>query len=119
LLYLLHGRLPWQGIVAPDIPAKLLRMGEMKRGQPFQDLLAHSPAVFTPFFAHCRSLEFKDKPDYAYLRGLLRGAMEERKWEYDWEYDWWKPGERGTLLPDECKLDMRFVDPLRRTHGAL
>jgi serine/threonine protein kinase len=119
LLYLLHGRLPWQGIVSPDIPAKLRRIGEMKRGKPFKDLLAQSPAIFMSFFDHCRALEFKDKPDYAYLRGLLRGAMEEHKWEYDWEYDWWKPGDRGTLLPDECKLDMRFVEPLSFTLDGL
>lgn len=119
LLYLLYGRLPWQGIVAPDIPAKLLRIGEMKRGKPLQDLLAQSPAIFVPFFDHCRSLEFKDKPDYAYLRGLLRGVMEEHKWEYDWEYDWWKPEERGTLLPDEYRLNMQFVEPVTREQDVL
>ncbi|KAG5220243.1 kinase protein [Salix suchowensis] len=73
LLYLLHGRLPWQGICAPDIPAKLRRIGEMKRGVRFTELLAHSPAFFTPFFSHCRALKFDEKPDYTLLKTLLRG----------------------------------------------
>ncbi|KAL0945796.1 hypothetical protein HGRIS_012083 [Hohenbuehelia grisea] len=114
LLYLLHGRLPWQGIYAPDIPAKLRRIGEMKRGQPFTDLLALSPTFFAPFFSHCRSLEFSDKPDYKLLRGLLRGEMRKNGWEYDWEYDWWKAGKRGTLLPEEYQIDPRWVEPIRR-----
>ncbi|TFK54776.1 kinase-like protein, partial [Heliocybe sulcata] len=109
LLYLCHGRLPWQGIVVPDIPSKLLRIGEMKRGKPFADLLTKSPAFFDPFFKHCRSLDFDTQPDYAYLRNLLRRTMKDHGWEYDWEYDWWSPGERGTLLPNEYKLDMGLV----------
>ncbi|PCH40612.1 kinase-like protein [Wolfiporia cocos MD-104 SS10] len=119
LLYLLHGRLPWQGICAPDIPTKLLRVGQMKRGKPFEDLLTQSPAFFGPFFEHCRSLAFEEKPDYAYLRTLLQQTMEERGWEYDWEYDWWSPGERGTLLPSEYKLDMCFVQPVRHRQDVL
>ena len=37
--------------------------------------------------------------------------MKEQGWKYDWEYDWWKAGERGTLIPDEYHLNMRFVEP--------
>ncbi|KAF4572382.1 hypothetical protein EYR36_006876 [Pleurotus pulmonarius] len=115
LLYLLHGRLPWQGICAPDIPAKLRRIGEMKRGTRFTDLLAQSPAFFTPFFSHCRRLKFEEKPDYRLLRTLLREEMKAHGWEYDWRYDWWQPGERGTLLPDEYEVHPRFVEPIRNT----
>ncbi|KAL0948065.1 hypothetical protein HGRIS_010689 [Hohenbuehelia grisea] len=119
LLFLLHGRLPWQGICAPDILSKLRRIGEMKRGKPFADLLSQSPAFFTPFFEHCRALEFADKPDYAYLRRLLHDEMDQNGWEYDWQYDWWQAGERGTLLPEEYKLDKRWVEPVRRVLDTL
>lgn len=114
LLYLLHGRLPWQGICASDIPAKLRRIGEMKRGDHFRDLLARSPACFTPFFAHCRVLKFEEKPDYRLLQKLLREEMKANEWEYDWKYNWWQPGERGTLLSDEYMVHPRFVEPVRR-----
>ncbi|KAF9475736.1 putative casein kinase [Pholiota conissans] len=119
LLYLLHGQLPWQGIFAPDIAAKMLRIGEMKRGKAFDDFLAQYPSAFSLFFKHCRSLKFEDKPDYEYLRSLFREAMAKNGWDYDWEYEWWKPGERGTLIPDEYKLEMRFVRPPRRCQSAL
>ncbi|KAI0792757.1 kinase-like domain-containing protein, partial [Abortiporus biennis] len=120
LLYLLHGELPWQGICAPSISAKLLQIGEMKRGQHFTQLLQRSPKFFTPFFQHCRSLEFESKPDYVYLQQLLRDAMAEHGWEYDWEYDWWNPGEQGsTLIPEEYKIDMRFVTPVKHRQLGL
>ena len=113
LLFLLHPRLPWQGIYAPDIPSKLHRIGEMKRGRAFQDLLTQSPAFFTAFFDHCRSLAFEERPDYAYLRELMREEMRTRGWEYDWKYDWLYPGERGTLVPDEYRVDLSLVEPVR------
>lgn len=114
LLYLLHSRLPWQGICAPDVPSKLNRIEEMKRGKPFKDLLNRSPAFLSSFFfKHCRSLAFEEKPDYAYLRGLMREEMRVRGWKYDWRYDWLYPGERGTLVPDDYRLDLSLVEPVR------
>ena len=114
LLYLLHPRLPWQSICARDIPAKLRRIGEMKRGKPLEDLLSRSPAFLTSFFKHCRSLSFEERPDYAYLRGLMREEMRTQGWEYDWKYDWLYPGERGTLVPEEYRLDLSLVEPVRQ-----
>jgi hypothetical protein len=61
----------------------------MKRGKPFADSLAQPFAFFSLFFDHSRSLAFEEKPDYVYLRTLLRETMEGRRWEYDWGYDWW------------------------------
>lgn len=119
LLYLLHPRLPWQGICAPDIPSKLRRIGEMKRGDAFKDLLAHSPAFFTSFFEHCRSLAFEEKPDYRYLRELMREEMRTQGWTYDWKYDWLTPGKRGTLVPSEYKLDLSLVEPVQHEQMEL
>jgi len=123
LLYLLHGRLPWQGICAPTIPAKLRRIGEMKTGKPFADLLAHetTPQFFAEYFEHCRRLAFEEQPDYGMLRRLLRREFEGRGWgHYDWGYDWWNGnGERGTLLPGEYRLDAGLVEPVRHQQHVL
>ncbi|KAF9260438.1 kinase-like protein [Marasmius fiardii PR-910] len=119
LLYLLHRELPWQGIYAPDIPSKLRQIGEMKRGRHFTNLLSDSPSIFTQFFKHCRSLAFEDKPNYAYLRSLLRQTMKYDGWRFDWEYDWWSPGKWGTLLLEEYKFEERFLQPVRHYQDVL
>lgn len=56
----IHGRLPWQGICALDIPSELKRIGEMKRGQ--------SPSqIFSPSLlpSSCHSLS---TVDHSYLK---------------------------------------------------
>ncbi|KAG2041099.1 kinase-like domain-containing protein [Suillus americanus] len=88
LLYLLHGRLPWQGIYAPSKEAKLCRMGEMKAGSAaFRDLLARSPAEFTTYFDHCCGLKFEEKPNYTLLRQLFSQMMEREGWTGDTRFD--------------------------------
>ncbi|KAG1841823.1 hypothetical protein DFJ58DRAFT_807718 [Suillus subalutaceus] len=102
LLFLLHGRLPWQGVYSPSLEAKLLRMGEMKAGSAFRDLLTRSPVEFTTYFDHCRGLKFEDKPNYL----LLRQTGGRKNSRFDWEDG---SSRKGVLLPDEYKLDIRFT----------
>ncbi|KAG1717675.1 hypothetical protein EDB19DRAFT_1183752 [Suillus lakei] len=111
LLYLLHGRLPWQGIYAPSIEAKLLRIGEMKAGSLFRDLLARSPVEFTTYFDHCRGLKFEEKPNYVLLRQLFSQIMVREGWTENTSFDWEDASPRkGMLLPEEYKLDVRFTE---------
>ncbi|OBZ65271.1 Casein kinase I [Grifola frondosa] len=99
LLYLLHGRLPWQGIYAPSIEAKLRRIWEMKEpeGKVMREFIARSPPEFSAFFNHCYS---------------LRDRMKKEGWSYDWRFDWLDPSglEAGTLMADCYKIDERFVN---------
>jgi casein kinase 1 len=112
LLYLLHGKLPWQGIYAPSKEAKWRRMGEMKAGSAaFRDLLARSPAEFTTYFDHCRSLKFEEKPNYALLRQLFSQIMEREGWTVDTRFDPLNGSSgKGTLVPEEYQLDVRFTE---------
>ncbi|KAH7907913.1 kinase-like domain-containing protein [Hygrophoropsis aurantiaca] len=112
LLFLLHGRLPWQGIYAPSIEAKLLRIGEMKAGAPFRELLARSPPEFTRYFEHVRGLGFEDKPGYTLLVRIFRERMEREGWAedggcFDWVGGAVSPNLKGTLVPDEYKWGRR------------
>ncbi|TCD65137.1 hypothetical protein EIP91_003069 [Steccherinum ochraceum] len=122
LLYFLHSRLPWQGFRYKEMETALKHVGDMKRGQPFTDLLSRSPACFTPFFDHCQSLAFDEKPDYTFLRNILRQEMRQHGWKYDWKYDWLSPDQapRGTLWPPEqYKFDLALVDPVRHEQSVL
>ncbi|KAG0707542.1 kinase-like protein [Suillus ampliporus] len=111
LLYLLHGRLPWQGIYSPSVQAKLLRIGEMKAGSAFRDLLARSPAEFTTYFDHCRGLKFDEKPNYALLRQLFGQIIDREGGTGDARFDRVDENSpKGTLVPEEYTLDVRFTD---------
>ncbi|EIM87435.1 kinase-like protein [Stereum hirsutum FP-91666 SS1] len=112
LLELLHGQLPWQGISAPSVEAKVERMGLMKTpGYPaFSDLLAQSPRALEKWMAHAYGLEFEQKPDYRYLLALLEDQLAANGWENDGSFDWVKPelASKGTLFPPEYRF---IVDP--------
>lgn len=122
LLHLLHSRLPWQGFRYKDESVAMKHVQDMKVGQPFTDLLSRSPACFTSYFDHCRSLGFDEKPNYTFLRDVLRREMRVRGWEYDWKYDWVCPDEapRGTVYPPEqYKFDLALVEPVRHEQQVL
>ncbi|OBZ71912.1 Casein kinase I [Grifola frondosa] len=111
LLYLFHGKLPWQGIYAPSVPDKLSLIGKMKAGEALSELISRSPPEFMAYFNHCRALKFDELPDYKMLRGVFRERMKREDWTYDWKYDWLTPSEleKRTLLPEEYKFDEQYT----------
>ncbi|KAF8510644.1 kinase-like domain-containing protein [Hysterangium stoloniferum] len=111
LLYFFHGSLPWQGTKA-ERPQDYPLLGEMKGGQSFDDFLSRSPPEFKTYYNHCRSLGFEDKPDYIFLKGLFQNRMAKERWADDGHFDWFigRSLKRGTLLLDEYKADIRFVE---------
>ena len=64
LIYLMHGSLPWQC----RKPTEIL---DMRMVITPSTLCEGLPAEFEIFLNYARSLEFKQKPDYQYLRGLF------------------------------------------------
>jgi hypothetical protein len=43
---------------------------------------------FVSFFQYCKSLQFEEKPDYSYLKSLLKTVFERYNYVYDYLYDW-------------------------------
>ncbi|KAF8514358.1 putative casein kinase [Hysterangium stoloniferum] len=112
LLYFLHGSLPWQGTKAESHQDHHLLLGNMKGGQSFDDFLSRSPSEFRIYYDHCRSLGFEDKPDYSFLQGLFQKRMAGEGWVDDGRFDWFigRSLEKGTILLDEYKADIRFAE---------
>ena len=50
-------------------------------------------AEFTSYFNYCRSLRFEEKPDYAYLRQIIRNLFHHQGFSYDYVFDWNASGE--------------------------
>lgn len=88
MIYFLKGRLPWQGIVATSKEEKYQKIGEAKESYRLDQLCEGVPTEIYNFLAHVRSLEFKQKPNYYYLRSLLVNAFNRMDYEFDGHYDW-------------------------------
>ncbi|KZT36059.1 serine/threonine kinase [Sistotremastrum suecicum HHB10207 ss-3] len=102
LIWLHKGHMPWTSLLAPNIPAKLKIMGEMKDTDKLAEICKGCPDEFLTYLRYCRELEFADAPDYEMLRGLFRGVMQREGWVCDGVYDWCtgSDSEKGTLMPE-------------------
>jgi len=88
LLYFLRGSLPWQNMKANNKKDKYERIMEKKLSTPVEYLCKGFPNEFITFLSYCRNLRFEDRPDYAYLRNLLKELFVKSGYELDYQYDW-------------------------------
>lgn len=61
---------------------------EKKIASPIDMLCKGFPEEFSSFINYTRELKFDDRPDYGYLRRLLKTVSEREKFEYDFMFDW-------------------------------
>ena len=87
-VYMLKGKLPWQGIKASSKRQKYEKIREMKLATPTYELCEGIPREFGQYLDYCKELEFKEEPDYSFVRDIFRELMETRGYLYDGNYDW-------------------------------
>lgn len=93
LIYLAKGSLPWQTIKGCDEVGmkgseKYKKLSESKFTITAEKLCEGLPSEFALFLNYSRSLNFEDKPDYLYLRKLLRSVFIKEKCTLDGVFDW-------------------------------
>jgi len=88
LMYFNRGSLPWQGLRAATKRQKYERISEKKMSTPIEELCRGFPAEFATYLNYCRTLRFDEKPDYSYLRQLLRNLFHRQGFTYDYVFDW-------------------------------
>jgi casein kinase 1 len=88
LMYFNRGSLPWQGLKANSKKEKYEKIMEKKVSTPIEVLCKHFPTEFVTYLNYCRSLRFEDRPDYAYLRRLLKDLFFKEGYQYDFVFDW-------------------------------
>ncbi|EFX06699.1 casein kinase [Grosmannia clavigera kw1407] len=89
LLYFARGSLPWQhleisGNKADDKQIKAMKESFSGEALYHDDL----PSPFATYMDYVRSLDFGEKPDYAYLWGLSRRLFTAEGFKYDKVFDW-------------------------------
>lgn len=88
LMYFLRGSLPWQGIQAATKQEKYQKIMERKMNTPVDVLCKNFPPELANYINYTRNLRFEDKPDYAYLRRMLKELFLREGFEYDYVFDW-------------------------------
>eukprot|EP00732_Lithocolla_globosa_P003652 Lithocolla_globosa_v1_NODE_3015_length_1794_cov_301.641173.p1 type:complete len:340 gc:universal NODE_3015_length_1794_cov_301.641173:1591-572(-) len=88
LMYFNRGSLPWQGLRAHTKKHKYEKISERKLSTKIEILCRGFPKEFADYLVYTRSLQFDDKPDYAYLRKLFRDLFIREGLTYDNVFDW-------------------------------
>lgn len=90
LFYFLRGSLPWQGLKADNLKQRYQMIGDVKRETPIEELCKGHPEELGIYLKYCRSLDFFQRPDYAYLRQLFWTLYERKEYTNRDVYDWTK-----------------------------
>merc|ERR1711915_1107862 len=110
LIYFLQGTLPWQGLRAKTKAQKYEKISEKKLSTPVEELCKGTPAEFATYQSYVRSLRFEEKPDYAYLRQLIRNLFYRQGFTYDYVFDWnsTKDDKEPTEISEKLKKNDEF-----------
>jgi len=87
-IYLLKGRLPWQGLRSTDQHSKLDLIAQTKCQTPLDVLCEGLPEEFLVYMNYVRNLRHLEMPDHAKVREFFRTLAANMDFEYDWKFDW-------------------------------
>ena len=96
-VYLLKGRLPWQGIQCSSHAEKLAEIGRRKLNTPLDQLCEGIPREFAEYIHFIRHLKHHDVPDYNQMRAFFRELAAKEGIVYDGVYDWDVPRGKETF----------------------
>jgi len=82
------GSLPWQGLRAKNKHEKYDKIKEKKTSTSFEQLCKGYPNEFLNLLNYCHQLKFEEKPDYSYIKKLMRDLFAQKCYETDYMYDW-------------------------------
>jgi serine/threonine protein kinase len=87
-IYLLKGKLPWQGQRLCPGESKLDRIAYLKLNTRLETLCDGIPEEFLVYMNYVRRLKSAQMPDHDQIRELFRNLGGALKIEYDWKFDW-------------------------------
>ncbi|KAL4442787.1 hypothetical protein ABPG74_010676 [Tetrahymena malaccensis] len=88
LVYLVKGRLPWQGILAENKEKKHEKLKQQKVSISLEKLCEGMPNQFLQFCNLIRQLRFEDQPNYFKLKQILKELFFELGYSWDYIFDW-------------------------------
>jgi serine/threonine protein kinase len=106
LIYFLRGKLPWQGMQGSTKATKYDLIRKKKIATSPEKLCQNLPEEFINFLNYVRKLEFKQEPDYKFLKKLLQLCCQRVEGtKIDWRFAWQNPHEKkdATRKRSICK----------------
>lgn len=100
LIYFLTGSLPWQKIRACSKSMKIELICEKKASVSVADLCVGIPSEFAVYMNYVRKLNFDEKPNYNYMRGLVEKLFLHHGYNYDYVFDWNQAGNFSSQEKD-------------------
>ena len=88
LIYLLLGKLPWQGFISFSNDDKYYKIKEIKKSYTPEKLCEGLPPQFKEYISYTRNLHYEQDPDYNYLKRLFLTVLKNYNYEFDYYYDW-------------------------------
>lgn len=101
LVYLMKGKLPWQGIYTKGDEERHKQILQYKKLIPIKMLCEDLPLVVSVYIRYSRSLEFTDKPDYKGLKEQFTEYFNQSLDGKEFVFDWF--------------LKTKYKEPLRTT----
>lgn len=87
-VYMLNGKLPWQGIDAADTKERNRLVAEKKRAITPEKLCRGHPREFADYLRMVKGLKFSEDPDYKKLIALFVNCAKRNNINLDAYYDW-------------------------------
>lgn len=91
VIYFMTGTLPWQGLKIENRNQKFRAIADMKMSVPVEQLCSNCPSEMMTYMKYVKDLNFDAKPDYQFLRRLLRSLFTKNNFVQDYIYDWTLP----------------------------
>lgn len=88
VIYMLKGRLPWQGIKGATKDDKNRKVLALKSKISIGDLCKGLPNEVAQYMYYCRNLRFEEKPAYSQLHSLLYKVFKKNTCLQTFQYDW-------------------------------
>ena len=88
MIYLLKGKLPWQGIRCDSDSERYAKILQAKRTTSLAELCKGIPLEFVKYIDYVRKLDFDEAPSYGYMRRLIVKMARDNNICFDYNYDW-------------------------------
>ena len=88
LVYLLKGKLPWQGLKVYGKEDKYQKILHKKRDTDVNELCSGLPKELSNYIVYAKKLDYCENPDYDYMAGLLQKVLDDNHWINDSCFEW-------------------------------
>ena len=86
LIYLLKGKLPWQGLKGDKHKSQIEKIGDKKLMTSLDTLCEGLHKCFFTYLDYCKKLKFESKPDYEYLLNLFTMCATEHAIKIEYKF---------------------------------